>query len=96
MPTSKDEVSKLLKDTNPEKVVDIDNLSGRFLKDGAVDLALPISRLCNLSIRHSKFPLDHKIPKFKPWYKKRSKTDPKNYRPVSFLPLVSKVIENKD
>ena len=41
----------------------------------------------------SKFPLDCKIAKLKTLYKKGSKTDPKNYRPVSLLPLVSKVIE---
>ena len=35
-PTSMDEVLKLLKDINPEKVAGIDNLSGRFLKDVAV------------------------------------------------------------
>ena len=93
MPTSEDETLKLLKDTNPEKAAGIDNLSGRFLKDGAVGLALPISKPCNLSIKRSKFPLDCKIAKLKPLYKKVSKTDPKSYRPVSLLPLVSKVIE---
>ena len=44
-------------------------------------------------MKRSKFPLDCKIAKLKPLYKKGSKTDPKNYRPVSLLPLVSEVIE---
>ena len=92
-PTSEEEILKLLTDTNPEKAAGIDNLSGRFLKDGAVVLALPISKLCSLSMKRSKFPLDCKIAKLKPLYKKGSKTDPKNYRPVSLLPLVSKIIE---
>ena len=92
-PTSEDEVLKLLKDTKPENAAGIDNLSGRFLKDGAVVLALPISKPCNLSRKGSKFPLDCKIAKLKPLYKKGSKTNPKNYRPVSLLPLVSKVME---
>ena len=48
MPTSDDEVLKLLKDKNPEKTASIDNLSSRFLKDGAVVLALLISKLCYL------------------------------------------------
>ena len=78
--TSEDEVLKLLKDTNPEKEAGIDNLSGRFLKDGA--FVLPISKPCNLSMKRSKFPLDCSIVKLKPLYKKGSKTDPKNYRPV--------------
>ena len=93
MPTSEDETLKLLKDTNPEKAAGIDNLSGRFLKDGAVGLALPISKPCNLSIKRSKFPLDCKIAKFKPLYKKGSKIDQKNYRPVLLLPLFPLVIE---
>ena len=63
------------------------------MKDGAVVLALPISKLCNLSMKRWKFPLGYKTTKLKPLYKKRPKTDPKNYRPVSPLPLVSKVIE---
>ena len=92
--TSEDEVLKLLKDTNPEKAAGIDNLSGRVLKDDAVVLALPtISTLCNLSMRRSKFPLDCKIVKLKPLYKKGSKTDSKNYHPVILSPFVSKVIE---
>ena len=92
-PTSEDEVLKLLKDTNPEKAAGTENLSGRFLKDGAVVLALPISKLCKLSMKRSEFPLDCKIAKFKPLYKKGSKTDPKIFCPVSLLPLVLKVLE---
>ena len=44
-------------------------------------------------MKSSKLPLDCKIAKLKLLYKKGSKTDPKNYRPVSLLSLVSKVIE---
>ena len=93
MPTSTDEVFELFKDTNPQKAAGIDNLFRRFLKDGAVVLASPIPKLCNLLIKRSKFPLDCKIVKFKPLYKRGSTTDPKNYHHVSLLPLVSKVME---
>ena len=44
-------------------------------------------------MKRSKFPLDCKIAKLKPLYKKGSKTDPKSYHRVSLLPLVLKVIE---
>ena len=44
-------------------------------------------------MKRSKFPLDCKIAELKPSYKKVSKIDSKNYRPVSLLPLISKVIE---
>ena len=71
----------------------MDNLSGKFLKDGSSVLAKPISQICNLSIKYSKFPTDCKIAKLKPLFKKGSKTTPKNYRPISLLPLISKIIE---
>ena len=64
-----------------------------FLKDGAEILASPIAQLCNLSISTSTFPDDCKTAKVTPIYKKGCKTDPKNYRPISLLPLISKVIE---
>ena len=81
MPTSEDDVLKLLEDANPEKAAGMDNLSGRFLKYGAVVLALPISKLCNLLMKRSKFPLDCKIAKLKHLYKKGSKNRSKELLP---------------
>ena len=41
----------------------------------------------------STFPQYCKIAKLKPQYKKGSLTEPKNFRPISLLPLLSKLIE---
>ena len=86
-------VLKLLEETNPSKAAGIDGLAGKFLKDGAPYLSSPITQLCNLSISLSIFPDKCKIAKLKPLYKKGSTTEPKNYRPISLLPLISKLIE---
>mgnify|MGYP001792126289 FL=1 len=86
-------VAEILKNVEPSKAPGIDSLSGKFLKDGANVLAVPITQICNLSIKLSSFPLACKIAKLKPIFKKGSKTDPKNYRPISLLPLVSKIFE---
>ena len=86
-------ILKLLKQLNPAKSAGIDSLTGKFLKEGAPVLASPITDLVNLSISLSLFPDDCKIAKLKPLYKKEAKTKPKNYRPISLLPLLSKITE---
>ena len=75
------------------KAAGVDKLSGRYLKDDANILAKPISALCNLSISQGVFPSACKVAKLKPIFKKGKKTDPSNYRPMSLLPSVSKIIE---
>ena len=86
-------ISNFLKELKTNKATGIDNLSGRFLKDGSKVLATPITQICNLSIKLSTVPDECKIAKLKPLYKKGKKTDPKNYRPISLLPVISKILE---
>ena len=65
--TSSEKILKsILKGLNPSKAAGIDNLSGKFLKDGAHVLARPISQLCNLSIKLNSLPRSCKIAKVKP------------------------------
>ena len=66
-------VLKHLKDLDENEVAGLDNLSGKYLKDGATVLANPISQICNLSIKYSIFPFDCKIVKLKPLFKKDKK-----------------------
>ena len=82
---SEETVLKLLQDLDENKAAGLDNLSGKFLKDGATSLGKPISWICNLSINYSIFPSNCKIGKLKLLFKNGSKTDPKNYRPSYIL-----------
>ena len=50
-------------------------------------------KIINLSIKLSTFPEECKVAKLKPIFKKGARADPKNYRLISLLPLVSKIIE---
>ena len=81
-----------MENINPNKAVGMDNLGGRFLRDGSKVLAKS-TELFNLSIEKSIFTDACKIAKLKPLYKKGSKLEPKNYRPISLLPIVSKNFE---
>ena len=80
---SENSILTILKATQVSKAAGIDNLSGRFLKDGAKVLSKPISDLCNLSITSEKFLDPCKVAKLKPLYEKGSATEPCNYRPMS-------------
>ena len=86
-------IEKILRSTNIRKAAGIDDLSGRFMKDGSRILSKPISELCNFSIKLGSFPDPCKIAKLKPLLKNGSKSNPSNYRPISLLPLISKIIE---
>ena len=71
----------------------MDQISATFLRDGAVVLALLMRNIINLSVKLSTFPEECKIVELKPIFNKGARTDPKNYRPISLLLLVSKIIE---
>ena len=70
----------------------MDQIPAQFLMDGAEVLPLPLGNI-KLSIKLSTLPEECKIAKLKLIFKKGARTDLKNYRPISLLPLVSKIIE---
>ena len=84
-----DELSNL--DTN--KAFGLDGIAPRFLKDGAKQLAPIVSHIVNLSISTKTVPNDMKQAKIIPIYKKKSRLEVSNYRPISLLSVVSKVLE---
>ena len=56
-------------------------------------LSVPLSHIINVSLDAGQFPQEWKAAKIIPLYKSGSKTNFDNYRPISVLPIVSKVIE---
>ena len=90
---SKNSVLTILKSTQVSKAAALDSLFGHFLKDVATFLAKPISDLSNLLINSEKYCDLCKVAKLKPLSKKVSLSQPCYYRPISLLPLISKVIK---
>ena len=54
-------ISNLLQNCDINKATGIDNLSGRFLKDGADILTMPTIQIFSISIKLSHFPKDCKV-----------------------------------
>ena len=86
-------VLKLLSSLNVAKATGSDNLPARFLKDAASEIVLPLSHLINLSITTKTVPIDFNTARVVPLFKKGDRNFEGNYRPVSILPVVSKILE---
>ncbi|KAJ8018258.1 LINE-1 reverse transcriptase-like [Holothuria leucospilota] len=71
----------------------LDGIPARFIKDGADVLKDQLTHIINLSIETSTVPLDFKYARVKPLFKKQSRLDVSNYRPISILSVASKVLE---
>lgn len=70
-----------------------DGITPHILKASKIALIPPVAHICNLSIRTGVFPNAMKIGMISPIYKQGDKGDPANYRPISVLPILSKVLE---
>ena len=86
-------VKRLLKNLKATKATGSDDIPAILLKECADCLHKPLSRIFRLSLRHGYFPDDWKIANVVALHKKKSKSDPANYRPISLLAIVSKVFE---
>ena len=91
--TDVDEVARLCKAININKASCIENISSEILRDAFLIIPERIARIFNLSFNTGKIPEDWKIAKITPLQKTGDLSDVSNYRPVSLLPLPSKLIE---
>lgn len=71
----------------------IDNICPKLLKIAAPIICLPLTYICNLSLTTSIFPQDWKMAKVTPIHKSGDKSKAENYRPISVLSIVSKIVE---
>ena len=91
--TSEAVVLKQLQSLKTNKAIGLDNISARLLKCGARSISHSITKLFNLSIRSGKFPRIWKCPKVSALFKSGDRTNATNYRPISILPTLSKILE---
>ena len=90
---AKSEVERHLKSIKRSKTTGSDDLPPGLLNDSAELIATPLTHLINLSLTTNVFPADWKIAKIIPIYKSGSRSNLDNYRPISILPVLSKIVE---
>ena len=75
------------------KTAEFDKISVRILKIAAPVIVPSLAKLMNISISSTVFPQRWKTAKVTPIYKSGDRTDTSNYRPISVLPALSKILE---
>ena len=89
----KQTVSKILHSMSSSKATGLDEIPAKYLKDGSSVISKLLTHIINLSITTGSIPDDLKMARIVPLYKKNSKTNVGNYRPITVLSVISKVFE---
>ena len=88
-----DNVCNLLTNLDVSKSSGPDRISAKMLKHTAVSIAPSITKLFNLSITNGRVPRGWKLSSVVPIPKSGKPQSPDNYRPISLLCILSKVLE---
>ena len=75
------------------KAVGLDNIPARLLKDAADIVTRPLTIIINALLQSGRVPDDWKAARVIPLFKKGKAEDMDNYRPISILPVLSKILE---
>ena len=88
-----DDILKIISSLKNSKSSGVDYIDTSIIKLAKSEILPAITHIVNLSIKHSVFPSFWKTAKVIPILKKGDPCEPKNYRPVAILPILSKILE---
>ncbi len=92
-PTDNDEVFKTIMSLKAKTSFGHDKISSKLIKLLANSIAVPLSKIINTSLSTGTVPQSWKLAKVIPIYKSKEKSLMNNYRPISLLPSMSKILE---
>ena len=86
-------ISKIINDLDTSKATQQGDIPTKIIKDNKDLFSYFISASFNNAVNKGVFPNELKQADIKPIYKKESRNEKENYRPVSILPNLSKIFE---
>ena len=92
-PATETEICNIVQSLSLNKAAGYDDILPFALKSVIHTIIRPLTYLCNLSISSGKFPQKLKLAKVVPVFKSECKLSLNNYRPISVLPMFSKIFE---
>ena len=92
-PTNTHEVTRVIDKLKSKNSTGFDNISNKTLKFFKNEIAAPLAILFNKSFQSGIVPDSMKLAKVLPIYKSKERNLMTNYRPISLLPCLSKILE---
>ena len=83
----------MLSGLSSNKATGLDKISCKIIKIAALVIADSLTYIFNQAITLSSFPDEWKMARVIPLYKSGHRNIPGNYRPISILPTISKIME---
>ena len=90
---SEEKILRIIRNLNPNKAHGWDEISVRMIKMCDNLLIIPLILIFQNCLRHGIFPETWKRANVVPVHKKNEKNLKENYRPISLLPIFSKILE---
>jgi hypothetical protein len=91
--TTPEHVKKIIKSMSPKQSCDVHGVSSKMVKFIGNAIAIPLAHIFNLSLTSGKFPSKLKQCRVIPIFKSGNSSECDNYRPISLLSSISKVLE---
>ena len=88
-----DTIKRIIQDLKNSKSCGMDDIDTYTIKLMGDDIVPAVTHIVNLSLKQAIFPSLYKMAKIIPLLKKDDPLEPKNYRPVAILCILSKIIE---
>lgn len=92
-PISEHDIVRIVNSLKKSNSTGLDNISTNILKANLHYVAQPLSYIFNMSLENATFPDVLKTARVIPLYKKGDKKLVENYRPISLLSVISKILE---
>ena len=86
-------VEEKIKSLESKSTKDIYNISTCLIKSVASEISKPLSHIFNLSLKSGIFPNSYKLARVVPIFKAGAIDNLSNFRPISCLPTLSKILE---
>ena len=87
------EIERIISKLEPKKSSGHDGISNKLIKDLCDVISYPMTLIFNQSLQTGRFPSAMKWADITPLYKSKNKYETTNYRPISLLLTISKILE---